>query len=140
MTETAIVENLEAANRNIQALRNLGVPVCLDDFGAGSASFNYLQHLEVDILKIDGAYIRGLVEDGREAAMIRRLVQLCQDLKIRTVAEMVETQEVEALAIEAGVDYAQGWLYGRAAPEPQRDLRAPASQRARRRGAIESWG
>lgn len=142
MTETAVIDNLDLANRNIQALRDLGTPVCLDDFGAGSASFSYLQHLHVDVLKIDGAYVRAVVEDGREAMMIRRLVQLCQDLKIRTVAEMVETPEVEALARDAGVDYAQGWLYGRASPKPLAQLGglAPAAAPARRQGLKESWG
>jgi EAL domain-containing protein (putative c-di-GMP-specific phosphodiesterase class I) len=120
----------------------MGSLVCLDDFGAGSASFAYLQELTLDIVKIDGRYVRELAGNGRDGAMVRRLVELCRDLKIRTVAEMVETLEVEEVVRKAGVDFAQGWLFGKPTDTPQPALKPCTSVKpaARRAGASESWG
>lgn len=141
ITETAAIDDLPRANRHIQGLRALGSLVCLDDFGAGAASFAYLQELTLDIVKIDGRYVRELADNGRDGAMVRRLVELCRDLKVRTVAEMVETIEVEEIVRKAGVDFAQGWLFGKPASQPSAPL-TPAIARpaARRTGASESWG
>jgi EAL domain-containing protein (putative c-di-GMP-specific phosphodiesterase class I) len=142
ITESAAIEDLPRANRHIQALRALGSIVCLDDFGAGATSFAYLQQLSLDIVKIDGRYVRELADNGRDGAMVRRLVELCKDLKVRTVAEMVETIEVEEAVRQAGVDFAQGWLFGKPADQPRPALRpgAPVKTIARRAGASESWG
>ena len=142
ITESAAIDDLPRANGHIQALRAMGSMVCLDDFGAGATSFAYLQQLSLDIVKIDGRYVRELADNGRDGAMVRRLVELCQDLKIRTVAEMVETSEVEEVVRQAGVDFAQGWLFGKPADQPRPALRpgAPIKTVARRAGASESWG
>ncbi|MBO9546388.1 EAL domain-containing protein [Caulobacter sp.] len=142
ITETRAIDNLAVANQHIQALRGMGSLVCLDDFGAGSSSFAYLQQLQLDIVKIDGRYVRELADNGRDGALVRRLVELCRDLKIRTVAEMVETVEVEEIVRAAGVDFAQGWLYGKPADKPAPALRpsAPVKAVARRAGASDSWG
>jgi GGDEF domain-containing protein len=142
ITETAAIDDLPRANRHIQALREMGSLVCLDDFGAGSSSFAYLQELTLDIVKIDGRYVRELAGNGRDGAMVRRLVELCRDLKIRTVAEMVETLEVEEVVRKAGVDFAQGWLFGKPTDTPQPALKPCTSVKpaARRAGASESWG
>jgi EAL domain-containing protein (putative c-di-GMP-specific phosphodiesterase class I) len=142
ITETCAVDNLAVANQHIQSLRGMGSLVCLDDFGAGSSSFAYLQQLSLDIVKIDGRYVRELADNSRDGALVRRLVELCRDLKIRTVAEMVETIEVEDIVRQAGVDFAQGWLYGKPADKPMPALRpsAPIKAVARRAGASDSWG
>jgi EAL domain-containing protein (putative c-di-GMP-specific phosphodiesterase class I) len=141
ITETAAIDDLPRANQHIQSLRALGSLVCLDDFGSGSASFAYLQELHLDIVKIDGRYVRELAANGRDGAMVRRVVELCRDLNIRTVAEMVETVEVEDVIRKAGVDFAQGWLFGRPSDQPQPALRPGAVKPvARRAGATESWG
>lgn len=142
ITESAAIDDLPRANRHIQALRGQGSMVCLDDFGAGAASFAYLQELNLDIVKIDGRYVRELAGNGRDGAMVRRLVELCRDLKIRTVAEMVETVEVEEVVRNSGVDFAQGWLFGRPADQPQPALKPALLTKplARRAGASESWG
>ncbi|QUD87849.1 EAL domain-containing protein [Phenylobacterium montanum] len=138
VTESAAIDDLPRAQRHIAALQDLGFKVCLDDFGAGASSFAYLRQLNVDVVKIDGAYVRELTSSGRDDAMIRHLVGLCRELKVDTVAEMVETQAVEDVLRRAGVDYAQGWLYGQAAPQPVFPAAGPVA--ARRRGAVESWG
>jgi len=141
ITETCAIDDLPRANQHIQALRALGSLVCLDDFGAGASSFAYLQELSLDIVKIDGRYVRELAGNGRDGAMVRRLVELCRDLKIRTVAEMVETAEVEEVVRKAGVDFAQGWLFGKPADQPQPALKVTSVTPApRRAGVSEGWG
>jgi EAL domain-containing protein (putative c-di-GMP-specific phosphodiesterase class I) len=140
ITESAAIDDLGRAQRHIAALQAVGLKVCLDDFGAGASSFAYLQQLNVDVVKIDGAYVRELASSGRDDAMIRHLVGLCHELKVVTVAEMVETQAIEDVLRRAGVDYAQGWLYGQAAAEPAYPAPRPPISAARRRGSVESWG
>ncbi len=118
LTESAAIDDLPLADRHLQALRGAGCQVCLDDFGAGSASLAYLQQLHFDVLKIDGRYIRDLQFGGRGTTFIKHIVEMCRDLNIKTLAEMVETSAVEDEVRRAGVDMAQGWLYGLAADEP----------------------
>ena len=119
LTESAALDDLGLADRHLQALRSLGCEVCLDDFGAGAASLAYLQQLRLDVVKIDGRYIRDLQHGAREATFVKHLVKMCGELGVRTLAEMVETQDAEDAVRRAGVDLAQGWLYGSA-----RDLAA----------------
>jgi EAL domain-containing protein (putative c-di-GMP-specific phosphodiesterase class I) len=153
VTETAAIDDLALARRHIEALQAQGLQVCLDDFGSGAASFAYLQQLPIDVVKIDGSYVRELTSSGRDDAMIRHLVSLCRELDVLTVAEMVETQAVEDMLRRAGVDYAQGWLYGQPTSEPLAPTKSPAqpgerttparpavTPAARRRGAVEQWG
>lgn len=131
LTESAAVEDLATADRHLQALRAAGCEVCLDDFGAGAASLAYLQQLTLDLVKIDGRYIRDLAHGGREATFVKHLVNMCAELNVRTLAEMVETAAAEDAVRRAGVHYAQGWLYGRAREEPANDATVGARGRAR---------
>ncbi len=141
VTESAAIDDLALADRHIQALRELGCEVCLDDFGAGAASLAYLQQLRLDLVKIDGRYIRQLQHGGREATFIRHLVRMCAELGVRTVAEMIETAQCEEAVRLAGVDFGQGYFYGAPSPLPAKPAaRAPGPVAARRRGAVESWG
>jgi EAL domain-containing protein (putative c-di-GMP-specific phosphodiesterase class I) len=143
LTESAAIDDLALADRHLQALRAEGCRICLDDFGAGAASLAYLQQLSLDVVKIDGRYIRELQHGGRESTFIRHLVTMCGELGVKTLAEMVETPQAEEAVRRAGVDFAQGWLYGPAADTPAKPLAAaPALPRmaARRRGTVESWG
>lgn len=128
LTESAAVEELAVADRHIQALRALGCEVCLDDFGAGAASLAYLQQLTLDLVKIDGRYIRDLQHGGREATFVKHLVNMCGELNIRTLAEMVETVDAEEAVRLAGVDYAQGWLYGRPSEAPTSDVESAVAR------------
>jgi EAL domain-containing protein (putative c-di-GMP-specific phosphodiesterase class I)/GGDEF domain-containing protein len=146
LTESAAIDDLRAADANLALLRAEGCKVCLDDFGAGAASLAYLQQLNLDLVKIDGRYIRELQHGGRETTFLRHLVSMCAELGVKTVAEMIETREVEEAVRSAGVDYGQGWLYGAALPSPQRvALRSGQSGTGvrpalRRAGAEETWG
>jgi EAL domain-containing protein (putative c-di-GMP-specific phosphodiesterase class I) len=141
LTESAAIDDLAAADRRLQALRAQGCLVCLDDFGAGAASLAYLQQLSLDLVKIDGQYIRELQHGGRESTFIRHLVSMCAELGVRTLAEMVETPQTEEAVRRAGVDFAQGWLYGAAADKPGPPLApSPVRPAARRMGMVEGWG
>jgi EAL domain-containing protein (putative c-di-GMP-specific phosphodiesterase class I) len=140
ITESAAIEDLALADRHIQALRAHGCMVCLDDFGAGAASLAYLQQLRLDVVKIDGRYIRELQHGGRESAFIRHLVTMCGELKVKTLAEMVESAQAEDAVRRAGVDFAQGWLYGAASERPEAPMSYRGPIAARRVGAVESWG
>ncbi|MET0274118.1 MAG: EAL domain-containing protein [Phenylobacterium sp.] len=119
LTESAALEDLQLADRHLRALRDQGCEICLDDFGAGAASLAYLQQLSLDVLKIDGRYIRDLQRGAREATFVKHLVGLCGELGIRTLAEMIETEEAERAVMEAGVDMGQGWYYGAPADKPE---------------------
>ncbi|KJB89886.1 hypothetical protein N826_11885 [Skermanella aerolata KACC 11604] len=145
ITESVQLTDLAQADRVIQECRLRGFAVCLDDFGAGAASFPYLQSLIIDGVKIDGAYIRKIGQSPRDDALLRGLVRLCTDLGVDTTAEMIETAAQAEFLRGIGVRHGQGWLFGKAAPAPtwQAKTSAPAvtgRTRARRQGATESWG
>lgn len=112
ITESVHPGNLIAVNAFLQRLRRRGFLVCLDDFGAGAANFEYLSCLEVDIVKLDGTWLRAAQNGGGGEAFLRSLVSLCRDLGIGTVAEMVETEAALAFARACGVTYVQGFLFG----------------------------
>lgn len=146
ITESAAIDDLALADRHLSALRQEGCMICLDDFGAGAASLAYLQQLTLDIVKIDGRYIRELQHGGRESTFIRHLVRMCAELKVRTIAEMVENAAAEDAVRRAGVDFAQGWLYGAPGeipaqrPAPVAAVAAARRPAARRVGSVDSWG
>lgn len=139
VTETAAVADIEAAARRLAALRKAGIKVCLDDFGVGAASLDYLHRLPADTVKIDGRFVREITSDGRARDLVAHLVELCSDLKMSTIAEMIETEEQAAAIRTLGVGYGQGWLFGRPASEPTVAVAAQPVA-ARRRGAVASWG
>jgi EAL domain-containing protein (putative c-di-GMP-specific phosphodiesterase class I) len=115
ITETAAVQNLSNATEFINDLRDMGCRFALDDFGAGLSSFAYLKNLPVDYLKIDGGFVKGMLEDPMSRAIVAACSQIGRALGIGTIAEFVEdTALLEALA-EMGVDYGQG--YGIHKPE-----------------------
>jgi EAL domain-containing protein (putative c-di-GMP-specific phosphodiesterase class I) len=91
-------------------MRTYGVRFALDDFGSGVSSFGYLKSLPVDYLKIDGQFIRDLEEDLVDQATVRCISEVSKITGKKTVAEFVETEAVETLLREIGIDYAQGFL------------------------------
>ncbi|HSX70538.1 MAG TPA: EAL domain-containing protein, partial [Pseudomonas sp.] len=94
--------------------------VALDDFGSGFASYAYLRHLPLDLLKIDGTFVRGIERDPINRAMVGSMVQIAHQLGLRTVAEFVENEAAQTCLRELGIDYAQGYLIDR--PRPLAEL------------------
>ncbi|MEW5789483.1 MAG: EAL domain-containing protein [Pseudomonadota bacterium] len=121
ITETAAMSNLDTVLQLIQDLKGLGCHFALDDFGSGLSSFAYLQNLAVDYIKIDGAFVRDMVRDPVDAAMVEAIAKVAHIMGIRTVAEYVEDEATLAALKELGVDYAQGNLF--ALPRPIATLR-----------------
>ncbi len=116
ITESALVEDLEATRHAIQTLRNAGVRIVIDDFGTGYSSLYHLYELRFDKLKIDKRFILELVTTGESAIFIRAMVGLCRGLNLSVTAEGVETEAIAKAALEHGVDQGQGYLFGRAVP------------------------
>ena len=122
ITETAVIANMDDACRFIDAMRLRGCRIALDDFGSGLSSFAYLRRLPVDILKIDGAFIRDLARGESDLALVRSMSQMGQALGKATVAEWVESEAVLAQLREVGIGYVQG--YAVHVPCPLDDLMA----------------
>ena len=116
ITETAAVTNLGDAADFIKQIRALGVRAALDDFGAGASSFGYLKTLPVDYLKIDGQFVRDVVDDPLDEAAVRCFAEVARVVGVKTVAEFVDRPEVLAKLRTMGIDYAQGYLLHRPAP------------------------
>lgn len=119
VTETAEIENDDEAVRTAEQLRALGVPVCLDDFGAGAAAFRYLRTLPTDFVKIDGLYVRNAVENERDRNMLAAMVDLARAVNAKTIAEHVETEVDVAVLRALGIDMGQGWYFGRPSTLPR---------------------
>jgi EAL domain-containing protein (putative c-di-GMP-specific phosphodiesterase class I) len=129
ITESSRMSDLDSANVFIQGLRSKGYEVCLDDFGAGAASFQYLSVLEVDVVKLDGSAVKNAQRAAKGRAFLSALTELCRRLSIETVAEMVDTPEALQFVRDCGCDFVQGWLFGKPstdvsdfAPYPNREL------------------
>ena len=116
VTETAAVANIVRAEALIRRLRELGSDVALDDFGRGLSSLTYLKTLPVTHLKIDGSFVRDVVADDRSQAMLSAIVQLARAMKLKTVAECVESDAIWQATRALGVEYGQGFSIGRPAP------------------------
>ena len=118
ITESSMMEDLDEAARFISSMHELGIKVALDDFGAGYTSFAQLRTLDIDMVKIDGSYIKDLRRSQEAQLFIRTLLDLAHGLDLETVAEFVELESDAAFLIEAGVTYLQGHLHGMATVTP----------------------
>lgn len=113
ITETAACENMSRAIDFINQIRALGCHIALDDFGVGFSSFSYLKHIRVDMIKIDGSFIRNIHTSREDQLFVKALVDVAQGLGINTTAEFVESAEVLERVRGLGVSFAQGYYVGR---------------------------
>ena len=116
ITETAVIANLSMASTFISSLREMGCRFALDDFGVGLSSFSYLKNLPVDYLKLDGCFVKNMVADRIDRAMVEAINQIGHTMDIRTIAEFVEDVETLEAVRSIGVDYAQGYIISKPVP------------------------
>ena len=113
VTESSKIEDLTATNNFLTWVRDRGFQVCLDDFGAGAAAFQYLRALDVDFVKIDGSYIKDVLKNGDDQSFLKAIVGLCRELKVDTIAEMIEDEDTLKYLMALRVPLGQGYLLGR---------------------------
>jgi diguanylate cyclase (GGDEF)-like protein len=134
ITEQAAVTNLARANKLIDSLKSFGCQFALDDFGTGANSLTTLQSLPISKLKIDGSFVRNVITDRNSHSTVRAIVELARGLSIDTVAEYVETTDIAKELRRLGVDYGQGYAFGKPEPlyEVLRSLNEDESRRLHR--------
>jgi EAL domain-containing protein (putative c-di-GMP-specific phosphodiesterase class I) len=112
LTETAALQGFEENARFVTRLRDMGCRVAIDDFGAGYTSFRNLHNLRVDMVKIDGEYVKNLSGSPDNQLFVRTLVDLAKNFQLETVAEWVGSEQDAELLADFGVDYFQGYYFG----------------------------
>ena len=120
LTEQAAITNLASAQQMVARLGALGCRFALDDFGTGANSLTYLKALQVSRVKIDGSFVRDILSDRNSLATVKAIVELAKGLGIDTVAEYVENDPIAQEVRRLGVDYAQGYAFGK--PEPLTEI------------------
>ncbi|MDH3738218.1 MAG: EAL domain-containing protein [Alphaproteobacteria bacterium] len=118
ITETVAIEDIADSSRFVRSVNEFGCRVALDDFGAGYTSFRHLRALNVDLVKIDGSFVRDLPTNPDNQLFVRTLINLAKGIGLKTVAEWVENEEEADLLRREGIDYLQGWHYGKPEIEP----------------------
>ncbi len=116
VTETAAVEDFASARTRIEQIQSLGCRFALDDFGVGFSSFYSLKQLPVDLVKIDGSFIKDLAQNREDQVLVQALAQAIQGFNNTSVAEFVASKEIFDLIPELGIDYAQGYYIGEPMP------------------------
>jgi diguanylate cyclase (GGDEF)-like protein/PAS domain S-box-containing protein len=120
ITENAAITHFVMAERFILELKKLGCKFALDDFGSGLSSFGYLKNLPVDFLKIDGVFVKDLLEDKIDYVMVKAINEIGHIMGMQTIAEFVESKSIKEILIELGVDYVQGYCIHR--PQPFEEI------------------
>ncbi|MGQ0762145.1 MAG: putative bifunctional diguanylate cyclase/phosphodiesterase [Acidobacteriota bacterium] len=116
LTETSIMENAQSAAARLSEIRKLGVRVAIDDFGTGYSSLSYLKNLPIDTLKLDQSFVKGATSDPDDAALVMAIVTLAHNLRLKVIAEGVETEEQLSFLRLLRCDEGQGYLFGKPMP------------------------
>jgi diguanylate cyclase (GGDEF)-like protein len=127
ITETIASENLTFTKKFIKAIKEYGCKFSLDDFGSGYSSYAYLKNMDVDYLKIDGAFVKDIINNPADYAIVKSMNEIAHSLGLKTIAEYVENSEINEVIKEIGVDYGQGYFIHK--PMPLLDLKIEASEK-----------
>ncbi|MDP4797068.1 MAG: sensor domain-containing phosphodiesterase, partial [Rhodospirillales bacterium] len=116
ITESAEIKDLQGVNEALQRFRRIGFKVALDDFGAGAASFDYLNSFDVDTVKFDGPVVKRAVATRKGKAFLASMATLCHEIEVETIAEMVEDAALADFLRQCGIELGQGWYFGKPMP------------------------
>lgn len=116
VTETLAINDMDRVMRIIEGLKKLGPKIALDDFGTGYSSLNYIKKMPLDIVKVDKTFIDDIVEDDYAQAFVKMIVDLSKALNVKICVEGVENKEQLDMLVRLGVDYIQGYYYGKPVP------------------------
>jgi diguanylate cyclase (GGDEF)-like protein len=125
ITETAAFRNLDLVQKFMREAKQLGCRFALDEFGVGFSSFYYIKQLDIDYLKIDGSFIRNLRDSANDRVFVQAMVEISRVYGMKVVAEWVENAEIMSLLKDIGVDYGQGYHFGR--PTPECEIQLPTT-------------
>ncbi|MES2673744.1 MAG: EAL domain-containing protein [Pseudomonadota bacterium] len=118
ITEGILAKNIAKSSKTIAHLKELGLKIAIDDFGTGYSSLSYLKGFPLDVLKIDQSFIRDMIADPRDAAIVTAIIHMAKGLNLKLVAEGVETQQQADILLAQGCNVMQGFLYSRPVPYP----------------------
>ncbi|MGE5545868.1 MAG: EAL domain-containing protein [Solirubrobacterales bacterium] len=118
ITESARISQLQDVNAVIQQFRDRGFRFCLDDFGSGAASFDYLNGLDVDIVKFDGPVVKRACASQKGSDLLASMAKMCASMGVRSCAERVEDKRMAGRVYQCGVDFGQGYYFGKPEPDP----------------------
>ncbi len=124
LTESVVMQDVEASAARMAELRTLGVSIAIDDFGTGYSSLSYLPQLPLNVLKIDRSFVSKLAPASTTLPVARSIVGLAQSLGLTTVAEGIETHDQRDLLLHLGCDLGQGYLFSVPKPPEELDLTA----------------
>lgn len=119
ITENLLMESNENTRHQLSMLHNEGVSISLDDFGVGYSSLSYLQKLDIDILKIDRSFVKGLENSNDSETLCKTIIVMAHQLGLQVVAEGIENSQQQTLLVDAGCDYGQGFLFSKPIPEKE---------------------
>ena len=119
LTESMLLEDIEQIIVTMNALKAIGVQFSLDDFGTGYSSLQYLKRLPLDQIKIDQSFVRDIVTDSSDRAIVRTIIAMAQGLSISVIAEGVETEEQRQCLLNMGCKHFQGYLFNKPVPIEQ---------------------
>ncbi|MDP6389514.1 MAG: EAL domain-containing protein [Alphaproteobacteria bacterium] len=142
LTETHVVDDMQRMGRILQDFRSKGHAISLDDMGSGNTALSMLRQLQIDYAKLDGQLIRDAVEDDRTMALLKSIIELARGLGTQLIAEQIETESQARMMHKLGVEFGQGYLYGRPVPDCQTEIkkRDPEKINVKRKGAQTTWG
>ncbi|WP_183351295.1 putative bifunctional diguanylate cyclase/phosphodiesterase [Geomonas paludis] len=140
LTERETVKNLTLLEKFVYDLKSQGFKFAIDDFGSGFSSFQYIRQFPIDYVKIEGVFVRNMLNDYRDMAFVKTLAMLAKEFNISTIAEYIESEEILEAVQSVGIDYAQGFHLGRPAPQLGDTKRQEAINRDKRNKGDKAFG